>query len=238
MPPMIVGHRGVAGTHPENTKASIEQAAKLGLTWIEVDIQPTLDNQLVVCHDHTLERCSDGVGRVDEHTLAELKQFDFGSWKAEEFEDEKVLTLSELLALVEQLELSVNLEIKVDTRHQPEHVVELVHSELIRCSMDTDRILLSSFSHEVVKEASKRVSQYRIGLITEKLEPQDQETLEVIDAFSCHINYANLTQDDISYLRQTGREIWCYTVNQSTDFDYLNKVDAIFTDFPTRFLES
>lgn len=235
MPPMIVGHRGVAGTHPENTKASIEQAAKLGLKWIEVDIQPTLDNQLVVCHDHTLERCSDGTGRVDEHTLAELRQFDFGVWKSKEFEDEKILTLSELLSLVEQHDLSVNLEIKVDTRHQPEHIVELLHCELIRCSMDTDRILLSSFSHDVVEEASKRLNQYRIGLITEKLEPQDHETLDVIDAFSCHLNYANLTQEDIGYLRHSEREIWCYTVNQSTDFAYLEQVDAIFTDYPTRF---
>ncbi|MFA0621332.1 glycerophosphodiester phosphodiesterase family protein, partial [Vibrio sp. 10N.222.49.A4] len=102
MSSIIVGHRGVAGTHPENTKASIEQAAKLGLKWIEVDIQPTQDDQLVVCHDHTLERCSDGKGRVDEHTLAELRQLDFGSWKSEQFVGEKILTLKELLALVEQ----------------------------------------------------------------------------------------------------------------------------------------
>ena len=238
MPPMIVGHRGVAGTHPENTQASIEQAAKLGLKWIEVDIQPTLDDQLVVCHDHTLERCSDGTGRVDEHTLAELKQFDFGSWKSSEFEDEKILTLTELLALVEELDLSVNLEVKVDTRHQPAHVVELLHDELIRCSMDTDRILISSFSHRVVEEVKKHMPQYRVGMITEQLAQEDKTTVESVNAFSCHLNYANLTKADIEYLKQTGREIWCYTVNQSADFEYINHVDAIFTDFPTRFIES
>ncbi len=73
---LTVGHRGVAGTHPENTKASINQAISLGLKWIEIDVQPTKDDVLVVCHDHTLERCSNGKGRIDEHTLAELEALD------------------------------------------------------------------------------------------------------------------------------------------------------------------
>ncbi|MFA0724566.1 glycerophosphodiester phosphodiesterase family protein, partial [Vibrio sp. 10N.222.49.E5] len=93
-----------------------------------------------------------GKGRVDEHTLAELRQLDFGNWKSEEFSGEKILTLSELLGLVEQHGLSVNLEIKVDSRHQAPHVVDLLHSELIRSNLDTDRILLSSFSHQVIVE--------------------------------------------------------------------------------------
>ena len=75
----IIGHRGVAGHHPENTKVSIEAAAKLGLEWVEVDVQPTKDNILVICHDHTIDRCSNGSGRIDEQTLAELRQFDFGA---------------------------------------------------------------------------------------------------------------------------------------------------------------
>ncbi|MCW1890488.1 glycerophosphodiester phosphodiesterase family protein [Vibrio chagasii] len=69
MSSIIVGHRGVKGTHPENTKVSIEQAAKLGLKWIEVDIQQTQDDELVVCHDHTRAARRDGKGRVDEHTF-------------------------------------------------------------------------------------------------------------------------------------------------------------------------
>ncbi len=67
----IVGHRGIAGHYPENTRVSIEAAIELGLNWIEVDIQPSKDDVLVVCHDHTVDRCSNGEGRVDALTLSE-----------------------------------------------------------------------------------------------------------------------------------------------------------------------
>ncbi|MEZ8720259.1 glycerophosphodiester phosphodiesterase family protein [Vibrio pomeroyi] len=235
MSSIIVGHRGVAGTHPENTKASIEQAAKLGLKWIEVDIQPTQDDQLVVCHDHTLERCSDGKGRVDEHTLAELRQLDFGSWKSEQFAGEKILTLEELLALVEQYDLSVNLEIKVDSRHQAPHVVDLLHSELIRSNLDTDRVLLSSFSHQVVTEMARHLPRYHVGVITEQLTQDDLLLIDEVKAFSCHMNYEHVTQSDLETLNEANIQTWCYTVNDPSRFEFLSNVDAVFTDFPNKF---
>lgn len=235
MSSIIVGHRGVAGTHPENTKASIEQAAKLGLKWIEVDIQPTQDDQLVVCHDHTLERCSDGKGRVDEHTLAELRQLDFGSWKSEQFAGEKILTLEELLTLVEQHDLSVNLEIKVDSRHQAPYVVDLLHDELIRSNLDTDKVLLSSFSHKVVAEMARHLPRYRVGVITEQLTQDDLMLINEVKAFSCHMNYEHVDQSDLDTLNEANIQAWCYTVNDPSQFKFLSKVDAVFTDFPNQF---
>lgn len=235
MSSIIVGHRGVAGTHPENTKASIEQAAKLGLKWIEVDIQPTQDDQLVVCHDHTLERCSDGKGRVDEHTLAELRQLDFGRWKSEQFAGEKILTLEELLTLVEQHDLSVNLEIKVDSRHQAPYVVDLLHDELIRSNLDTDKVLLSSFSHKVVAEMAHHLPRYRVGVITEQLTQDDLMLINEVKAFSCHMNYEHVDQSDLDTLNEANIQAWCYTVNDPSCFKFLSKVDAVFTDFPNQF---
>ncbi|MEZ8241593.1 glycerophosphoryl diester phosphodiesterase [Vibrio sp. 10N.222.47.A9] len=235
MSSIIVGHRGVAGTHPENTKASIEQAAKLGLKWIEVDIQPTQDDQLVVCHDHTLERCSDGKGRVDEHTLAELRQLDFGRWKSEQFAGEKILTLEELLTLVEQHDLSVNLEIKVDSRHQAPYVVDLLHDELIRSNLDTDKVLLSSFSHKVVAEMAHHLPRYRVGVITEQLTQDDLMLINEVKAFSCHMNYEHVDQSDLDTLNEANIQAWCYTVNDPSRFKFLSKVDAVFTDFPNQF---
>ena len=235
MSSIIVGHRGVAGTHPENTKVSIEQAANLGLKWVEVDIQVTLDDQLVVCHDHTLERCSDGKGRVDEHTLAELRLLDFGRWKSEQFTSEKILTLTELLSLVEAHDLSVNLEIKVDSKHQAPHVVDLLHTELLRSTLDTDRILLSSFSHQVVAEMAHHLPRYRVGVITEQLTQADLMLINEVKAFSCHMNYENVNQDDLDTLAEAKVQTWCYTVNDPSQFKFLSTVDAILTDFPDRF---
>ncbi|WP_299690355.1 glycerophosphodiester phosphodiesterase family protein [uncultured Vibrio sp.] len=235
MSSIIVGHRGVAGTHPENTKASIEQAAKLGLKWIEVDIQTTLDDQLVVCHDHTLERCSNGKGRVDEHTLAELRQLDFGRWKSEQFAGEKILTLEELLTLVELHDLSVNLEIKVDSRQQAPHVVDLLHTELIRSNLDTDRILLSSFHHQAVVEMAHHLPRYRVGVITEQLTQADLMLIDQVKAFSCHMNYKHVNQSDLDTLNEANIQTWCFTVNDPDHFKFLANVNAIFTDIPHQF---
>ncbi len=95
MPSIIVGHRGVAGTYPENTRVSVQAAINLGLSWVEVDVQPTKDNVLVVCHDHTIDRCSNGKGRIDEYTLTEIKLLEFGELQQTEIKFQFAVTLSE-----------------------------------------------------------------------------------------------------------------------------------------------
>ncbi|SON52324.1 glycerophosphodiester phosphodiesterase family protein [Vibrio tapetis] len=233
--PLIVGHRGVAGTHPENTKASINQAISLGLKWIEIDVQPTKDDVLVVCHDHTLERCSNGKGRVDEHTLAELEALDFGRWFAADFAHEPILTLAELLTHASQHSLHINIEVKID-RHDPAHVVTLLAAELKRANVNRDLILISSFSHDVVKQLSEKCGGYRLGVISDDLSDEDCALLAQVSAFSCHLYYKNTTQDTVAKLKDSGYQVWCYTVNEPTSFALLHDVDAIFTDYPQRFL--
>jgi len=234
MSPIIVGHRGVAGTHPENTRSSIEQAIALGLTWVEVDVQPTKDNILVVCHDHTLERCSDGQGRVDDRTLAELKTLDFGGWKGAEFNGEPIMTLHELLTLAKETKLNLNLEVKVD-KHDAQHVVTLLKEALALSQIDKDQVLLSSFSHQVVVSLSQTLPEYRLGLISEQLSEQEYQLLQTVNAFSCHLNHENTTNDDLSKLAKSGVQVWCYTVNMPNEFPLLTQVNAVFTDYPSRF---
>ncbi len=129
MTTLLIGHRGVAGKYPENTKVSIQAAIDLGLDWVEVDVQPTKDNVLVVCHDHTVNRCSNGKGRVDQMTLAELKTLDFGGWLSTEFSNESIMTLSELLGLAAKNNLNLNIEVKVD-HHSAEDVAKIVAKTL------------------------------------------------------------------------------------------------------------
>ncbi|NMR95157.1 glycerophosphoryl diester phosphodiesterase, partial [Vibrio parahaemolyticus] len=134
METLLIGHRGVAGSYPENTKISIQAAIDLGLKWVEVDIQPTKDNVLVVCHDHTVNRCSNGQGRVDELTLEELKALDFGSWFSTDFSGEKILTLDELLTLATENKLNLNIEVKVDN-HPAEEVAQTLANALAKSPM-------------------------------------------------------------------------------------------------------
>ena len=149
MSPLIVGHRGASGTHPENTKASIQAAAEMGSAWVEIDVQPTKDEVLVVNHDHTIERCSNGHGRIDAHTLEELRQLDFGGWFDEKFANERILTLNEMLKLAEEQKLGINIEIKLDTQ-EPKMVVAKIVEALRDTQLDKEKILLSSFNLSLI----------------------------------------------------------------------------------------
>src|SRR5215475_6599931 len=96
-PVLVIAHRGASGTCPENTLAAFRRAQELGAHMIELDVQLTRDGEVVVMHDWTLARTTDGRGRVASRTLAELRQLDAGSWFDPGYAREPVPTLREVL---------------------------------------------------------------------------------------------------------------------------------------------
>ncbi|EMB7845195.1 glycerophosphoryl diester phosphodiesterase [Vibrio vulnificus] len=235
MPTMIVGHRGVAGSYPENTRVSVQAAIDLGLSWVEIDVQPTKDNVLVVCHDHTIDRCSNGKGRVDAYSLKELQAFDFGGWFDEAFAGEQIMTLESLLNLAAEYDLGLNIEVKVDN-HDVAEVALNLKNLLDKSPLTADKILLSSFSHDIILQLHQHCPGYKLGVLSERLSQRDRQVLKEVNAFSCNLNYRWITEKHIRDLKTGGYQIWCYTVNQADKFRYLDKVDAIFSDYPERFI--
>ena len=107
----ICAHRGANDTHPENTLAAFREANRLGVHMIEFDVALTKDGRLVLMHDATVDRTTDGSGRVSDLTLDELKSLDAGSWKGAEFKGERTPTLDETLAMMpENIWLNVHLK--------------------------------------------------------------------------------------------------------------------------------
>ena len=107
----ICAHRGASRSHPENTLAAFREAIRLGAHQIELDVRLSSDGQLVLMHDATVDRTTDGHGRVADLTLAEIKRLDAGSWKGAKFAGEKVPTLAEALAVMPQ-NVWLNLHLK------------------------------------------------------------------------------------------------------------------------------
>ncbi|EPM40497.1 glycerophosphoryl diester phosphodiesterase [Vibrio natriegens NBRC 15636 = ATCC 14048 = DSM 759] len=235
MDTLLIGHRGVAGSYPENTKISVLAAINLDLKWVEVDVQPTKDNILVVCHDHTVNRCSNGQGRIDELTLDELKSLDFGSWFSDEFKGETIMTLEELLELAAEHNLNLNIEVKVD-RHPAEPVAKLLAKVLSGSPLPSESILLSSFSHDVIRALFEHCRGYRLGVLSEFLTRKDQLLLEEVNAYSCNLNINWVRSRQIKKLQQHGYKVMCYTVNNPHKLKHLPPLDGIFSDYPTRFL--
>ncbi|MDZ4861503.1 MAG: glycerophosphodiester phosphodiesterase family protein, partial [Candidatus Hydrogenedentes bacterium] len=93
----VIGHRGASAYAPENTMASFVKAREMGADWFELDVRLSRDGELVIMHDETLDRTTNGHGYVRDWTLHDLKQLDAGAWKGEEFTGERVPTLAQCL---------------------------------------------------------------------------------------------------------------------------------------------
>jgi len=115
----IVGHRGVRALEPENTMRSFQRAIEMGVDGIETDVQVTKDGALVLMHDHTVDRTTNGTGRVDALSLAELRALDAGK-------GERVPLLSEFLDLVRGSDLMLNVEMKDYTQEALERTVGML----------------------------------------------------------------------------------------------------------------
>lgn len=143
--PMVVAHSGYSSVFPENTLAAFAGALDIGVDYIELDVQMTKDGQLVVFHDDDLKRITGAEGAIRDYTLAELGALDAGSWFSSSFAGERIPTLEEALALIEQGQCGVYLELK-DIGETP-GFEESVLAAAGQCGM-TDRCVFASFRYD------------------------------------------------------------------------------------------
>jgi glycerophosphoryl diester phosphodiesterase len=110
---IVAGHRGWKSAYPENTLLAFHKALELGVDMLEFDLRFSKDHVVMVIHDETLERTTNGSGKVSDYNLAELKQMDAGGWFGNVFEGLKIPTFGELCGLLEAYsEVLLNVEIK------------------------------------------------------------------------------------------------------------------------------
>ncbi|MCA6091734.1 glycerophosphodiester phosphodiesterase [Streptomyces sp. SCA3-4] len=160
--PVAIGHRGVPAQAPENTLASIDRAAKLGVEWVENDVQRTKDGALIVMHDTTLERTTDVKRRyphrapwkVADFTLAEIGKLDAGSWYGRRFAGERVPTLSRYLQRVDHNGQKLLLEVKAPELYpgiERQMVTELRRAGWLDGRHVRSRLVVQSFNATSLK---------------------------------------------------------------------------------------
>ncbi len=153
-----IAHRGASGYAPENTRAAFERAVEMGADMIETDVQLAHDGALVLFHDTTVTRTSNGHGPVADYTLDELRGLDIGRWFAPEFAGERILTLAEMVAEFVP-RIPVVLEIK-DPRATPALI------EAIRAAGIADRVHVTSFFWPALLDAGKFDRSLTLGFLT------------------------------------------------------------------------
>ncbi|WP_375749765.1 glycerophosphodiester phosphodiesterase family protein [Vibrio sp. HN007] len=234
---MIVGHRGAAALAPENTMAGIKKAAKLGCQWIETDTHLSGDNVPVIFHDQTVDRCTNGTGKVSELSAKQLRELDAGSWFADDFVGERIPTLEELLSYCKDQNMGINLELKVYDLKSVEQLVEQVGVVIEKVSFDTRNLLLSSFSIEAVKECKRVFPDIRVGLITEDATLAYLDEIKPLNLYSVHVDQKILSNEMAKTLTALGYELNIWTLNDATKAAHFKSigVEHIITDDPSLF---
>lgn len=230
----IFAHRGVSGHYPENTGAAFYAASKLPIAGIELDVHLTADGELVVIHDETIDRTSNGTGYVKDYTLQQLRAFDYGSWFSEEFAGENIPTLGEVLELFVGTHHVINIELKTDV-FPYEGIESLVIKEIATHQM-TERVIISSFNHESLQIVTQLAPYIEKAALFAEILTDFTTYTSLIPAKAIHVSLPAAFRKSVRRALEEGAVVRVYTVN---DIEYAKTlqqigVHAIFTDEPEK----
>ncbi|MBL6931301.1 MAG: glycerophosphodiester phosphodiesterase [Rhodospirillales bacterium] len=237
--PRIIGHRGACGHAPENTLASIRKAAELGAEWVEFDTMLSADNRVAIFHDETLKRTTGTHGNVAETNWDSLQSLDAGSWFDDAFRGENIPLLSEVIQLLEELEMGAVVEIKPSRGHdiQTAHLCANIVKDTWPRSLPTP--ILSSFSEQALMTAREQAPDIPRALNMWRSLDGWQERLQQLDCEALHCQHDLLDEAQSTAILAVGYDLRCFTVNEPARAHELFNwgVSSIFTDFPDRFSE-
>jgi glycerophosphoryl diester phosphodiesterase len=221
--PLLIGHRGYPALCPENTLASFERAMQAGCDMIELDVTLTRDRKVVVIHDDTLDRTTNGKGPVSGHALEEIKALDAGSWFDARFAQERVPELSEVIKLTAG-RCMLNIEIKESAFEAiyPVDAIEHQVVKLVKTSGAMDRVIISSFDTRILERIAAMDAPPAVAYISDH--GADKSVLEMLlkmRAFSWHPRFKILTRAQVDMLHAAGLKVFPWTINTRKEAEKL-----------------
>lgn len=236
--PLIIGHRGASGYCPENTMASYYKAIEMGVDFLEVDIHLSKDGVLVVHHDPTLDRTTDGKGNLRDYTAAELLKLDAGSWFHSRFKNERIPLLSEVLKTFLSDDIGILIEIKHPSLYPG--IEKKLAEELVKCSVGSigkNKVMIHSFDLNSMRTFHNLLPDIPVGLLI-KRHISDQK-LKEISEFASFVNpkQTMLNQNLKTRIQKQGMKVFTWTVNNKKQIKLFNQMelDGIISDFPDYF---
>ena len=228
----IIAHRGASADAPENTMAAFVKAAQLGAQWVELDVMLTAAGEPIVFHDETLDRTTNGHGRVCDYSYAKLRTLDAGRWFSPVFAGEVIPLLQQVLLFLSDMHINANVELKPiagleeDTVKQTLAVIQTVFPP------PYPSLLFSSFSIKTMYLLRQYLPGSMLGLLLDEWEPGWEKTCKDLNCVSVHVNQAILTEEKAAKIKSMGKALLCYTVNDPERAAelYAWGVDAVFTD--------
>ena len=233
--PVIYAHRGASTQSPENTMAAFRKAIELGSGGLELDVHMTKDGEIVVIHDEVIDRTSNGTGKVKDLTFSELLRYDFGYWFSQEFSEEKIPTLEQVMTLLSDWDGVLNIEIKANDTGIESSVIALIDKYRMR-----KRVIISAFNHYILVNVKRIDDAIETGALIMETLYRPWEYAKRIGAGTIHPFYRAINQEIIGECLANGIDVNVFTVDRSEDIKMLAgaKVSGIITNVPDVALKS
>ena len=221
-----IGHRGAKGYEPENTLISFQKALDMQVDGIELDVHLSADGEVIVIHDETINRTTNGNGLINMLSSRELKQFRIN-------EHHEIPLLSEVFELVDK-NCFINIELK--SYETADKLVELIEKYVSEKKWNYDHFLVSSFDWNALQQVRFLNDEIQIGVLTETDLNLALAFAKFIQAKSIHPYFHLLNQENVSKIQAKEIEVFTWTVNELEDIEKIKsyKVNGIITDFPNR----
>ena len=240
--PRVIAHRGFSGEAPENTLVAIEKAIDVGADMVEFDVQVSRDGEVVVIHDETLDRTTNGSGLVADQSLEELRKLDAGSWfgrssTGERFAGEKIPTLGEVLDATRG-RILVNIEIKTEAADTAPGPV----AQLVRDRGMADQVIISSFNPKALELMRQIAPEIRRASLYEKALHRGWSPSRVVaqvDTQAFNASRRVLTDAMLADAASAGLPVAVYTVDAAREMRrWIERgAAALFTNRPDVMIE-
>ncbi len=223
---LTIGHRGARGYEPENTMPSFLKAIELKADGVEFDVHVCKSGELIVIHDFTVDRTTNGTGAVSDLTLSALKKLRI----QEKYE---IPTLDAVLVLYNKSHF-INIELKGP--HTAHLVCDCIDNWVQKERFTYSNFIVSSFQRDELAAVASYNPDIPLGILTQASVEQALEWAAAFNAKAIHPHFSLLTTENVALAHEKGYKVYTWTVNEMDDIQQIEKlgVDAIITDFPDR----
>ena len=235
--PLVLAHRGANKRAPQNTVPAFKKAVEFNADGIETDVHLSKDGKIVICHNYDIDATSNGKGLISDYTCDELKKFDFGSYFSEDFKGVTLPTISEMLDVVKDMKL-INIEIKAPK--QKNDLVKRTIEEVRKYGLQ-DKVIISCFNPECIRESKEIDPEIRTGLLYEDDDLGKEIMAFGVEKYCAQLN-ANaahpmrtlITEEEVKRLHALNMAVNVWTVNEKEDILRLAEweVDSLISDIP------
>jgi glycerophosphoryl diester phosphodiesterase len=230
--PPVLAHRGASADAPENTMPAFVRAVQLGIQWVEFDVMLAACGTPIIFHDETLDRTTNASGDVGAYPYVYLQTLDAGSWFKSTYSGEKIPTLDQAAEFLVGTGLHANVEIKPLPGQDEATVDATLKVMSAYFAEDSPQILYSSFSIPTLKYLRARAPHCLMGLLMHEWLSDWQQIADALHCVAINVNEEILTAERVRQIKDTGRMLLSYTVNNIDRAEQLYGwgVDAVFSD--------